>query len=208
MPGFRTRSVVHFKCLWKCSCWNKFSPLSRIHWVCFPGSDITLLLALCCCTLSHHSHLVFRLPKDWSSLSFGTYYVSVYSNWVHSPRATPGISSKTCPGVGFDFWKLPGGREFDKDRDFVENESETSKNSVDQIFTGENKKQAKFLTFFEVYLFSEWNFTLSMGQFFCFCYHTYLNKKSEELSLACLYLKFSLAHGYPHLLLYKRLWLC
>ena len=28
-------------------------------------------------------------------------------------------------------------------------------------------------------------------------------KKSEELPLACLYLKFSLGYGYPHLLLYK-----
>ena len=36
----------------------------------------------------------------------------------------PGISSKNLPeGSGFDFWKLPGGREFDKDRDFVKNES-------------------------------------------------------------------------------------
>ena len=33
------------------------------------------------------------------------------------------------------------------------------KNSVDQSFTGENKKkQAEFLTFFEVYVFSQWNF--------------------------------------------------
>ena len=32
-------------------------------------------------------------------------------------------------------------------------------------------------------------------------------KKSEELPLACLYLKFSLGYGYSHLLLYKRLWL-
>ena len=30
-------------------------------------------------------------------------------------------------------------------------------------------------------------------------------KKSEELPLACLYLKFSLGYGYPYLLLYKRL---
>ena len=34
-----------------------------------------------------------------------------------SPVQPPGISSKN----------LPGGREFDKNRDFVENESETSK---------------------------------------------------------------------------------
>ena len=47
--------------------------------------------------------------------------VSVNSNWVHPP----GISSKNCPGVEFDFWKLPGGREFDKCGDFVEIQSET-----------------------------------------------------------------------------------
>ena len=40
------------------------------------------------------------------------------------------------------------------------------KNSVDQIFTGENKKQAKFLTFFEIYVFSQWNFSWSVGQFY------------------------------------------
>ena len=39
------------------------------------------------------------------------------------------------------------------------------KNSVDQIFAGENK-QAEFLTFFEVYVFSQWKFSWSMGQFF------------------------------------------
>ena len=39
----------------------------------------------------------------------------------------PGISSKNLRGRSeFDFRKLPGGQEFDKDRDFVENESETS----------------------------------------------------------------------------------
>ena len=40
------------------------------------------------------------------------------------------------------------------------------KNSVDQIFTGENKKKAEFFTFFEVYVFSRWNFSWSVGQFF------------------------------------------
>ena len=41
------------------------------------------------------------------------------------PRQPPGISSKTLPGgSGFDFWKLPGGREFDKGGDFVEIQSE------------------------------------------------------------------------------------
>ena len=53
-------------------------------------------------------------------------YVSVNSNWVHPPGQPPGISSKTLPGgSGFDFWKLPRGREFDKGGDFVEIQSET-----------------------------------------------------------------------------------
>ena len=70
----------------------------------------------------------------------------------------PGISSKDLSrGLGFGFWKFPGGRAFDKSQDFVENEIETQKNSVVQIFTGENKKkqskQVEFFTFFEVYLF-------------------------------------------------------
>ena len=44
-----------------------------------------------------------------------------------SPPGNPrGLAQKDCPGgLGFDFWKLPGGREFDKGGDFVETESET-----------------------------------------------------------------------------------
>ena len=86
----------------------------------------------------------------------------------------------------------------------MENESETSKKKRGSIFTGENKKQAEFLTFFEVYVFSQWNFSWSMDQFFGSAI-THTLQKSEELPLACLYLKFSLGYGYPHLLLYKRL---
>ena len=54
------------------------------------------------------------------------HYVSVNSSWVHPTGQPPGISSKNCPGGSeFDFWKLPGGREFDKGGDFVETQSET-----------------------------------------------------------------------------------
>ena len=66
------------------------------------------------------------------------------------------------------------------------------------------KKEAEFLTFFEVYVFSQWSFSWSVDQFFGSASHIPY-KKSEELPLACLYLKFSLGYGYPHLLLYKRL---
>ena len=42
------------------------------------------------------------------------------------PGQSQGISSKKLPeGSGFDFRKLPGGREFDKGGDFVEIRSET-----------------------------------------------------------------------------------
>ena len=57
-------------------------------------------------------------------------------------------------GSGFDFWKLSGGREFDKGRDFVKNEIETSKNSVDQVKTMKAKeKTSRIFTIFEVYVF-------------------------------------------------------
>ena len=75
------------------------------------------------------------------------------------------------------------------------------KSSVNQIFTGEKL-----------------NF-LPVSRFTCFlngiCPGLWVNclvllshipyKKSEELPLTRLYLKFSLDYGYPHLLLYKRL---
>ena len=78
------------------------------------------------------------------------------------------------------------------------------KNSVDQIFTGENKSKLNFLPFSR--------FTCFLNGIFPGLWVNYLvllshipYKKPEELPLACLYLKFSLGYGYPHLLLYKRL---
>ena len=53
-------------------------------------------------------------------------------------------------------------------------------------------------------MFSQWNFSWSMGNFLVLLSHIPY-KKSEELPMACLYLKFSLGYVYPHLLLYKRL---
>ena len=58
---------------------------------------------------------------------------------------------------------------------------------MDQIFTGENKKeQVEVLTIFEVYVFSQRNFALSVGQLFGSAV-TYTLQKSEELPLACLF---------------------
>ena len=73
----------------------------------------------------------------------------------------------------------------------MKNGSETSKNCVDQIFTGENKKtQVEFLTIFEVYVFSQRNFASSLGQFFGSAV-TYTLQKSEELPLTCLFEVFT-----------------
>ena len=72
----------------------------------------------------------------------------------------------------------------------MKNESETLKNCVDQIFTGENKKTSRFLTIFEVYVFSQWNFVSSIGQFFASTV-TYTLQKAEELPLACLFEVFT-----------------
>ena len=71
----------------------------------------------------------------------------------------------------------------------MKNESETSKNCVGQIFTGE-RKQVEFLTIFEVCVFSQWNFASSIGQFFVSAV-TYTLQKSEELPLPCIFEVFT-----------------
>ena len=68
----------------------------------------------------------------------------------------------------------------------MENEGETSKNTVDQIFTSKSKKekekQVEFLTFFEVYVFSQWNFSWFMDPFIGSAV-THTLQTSEELPL-------------------------
>ena len=95
------------------------------------------------------------------------------------------------------------GREFDKDRDFVKNESEAEKKNVDQILTGEKKTKLNFLSFSKFTCFLNGIFPGLWVNILVLLSHI-PNKKSEELPLACLCLKFSLGYGYPHLLLYKR----
>ena len=58
---------------------------------------------------------------------------------------------------------------------------------MDQIFTGENKKkQVEFLTFFKVYVFSQWTFPGLLVNFLVLLSHIPY-KKSEELPLGCLF---------------------
>ena len=52
------------------------------------------------------------------------------------------------------------------------------------------RKQVEFLTIFEVYVFSQWNFASSIGQFFGSAV-TYTLQTAEELPLACLFEVFT-----------------
>ena len=80
--------------------------------------------------------------------------VSVNYNWVH-PRA---LGQKTCPG-GRDltFESCLGAGSSKRAGILWKMKLKLNKNSVDQIFTGENKnnqkkKQVEFFTFLEVYM--------------------------------------------------------
>ena len=113
------------------------------------------------------------------------------------PLGNPqGLAKKSCPG-GWDltFESCPVAENLTRTGILWKMKVKLQKNSEDQIFTGENKKQAKFLPFL-VYVFSRWNLSWSMGQFFGSAI-THALKKSDELPLACLYWKFSLGYGYP-----------
>ena len=104
-------------------------------------------------------------------------------------KAFPGgrdLTFESCPGAGNStrtgiLWKMKVKLQ--------------KKNSVDQIFTGENKKQAEFFSFFEVYVFLNGIFPGLWVNFLVLLSHIPY-KKSEELPLACLYLKFSLGYGF------------
>ena len=78
----------------------------------------------------------------------------------------------------------------------MENKIETSKHSVDQIFTSENKKkkkQVEFFTFFKVYCMCFVNSLIFPGLWVIFLvllsHIPY--KESEELPLACLFEVFT-----------------
>ena len=121
-----------------------------------------------------------------------------------SPRQPPGISSKHLPG-GRDltFESCPGAGNSTRTGILWKLKVKLQKNSMDQILQVKTKNKLIF-DLFEVYVFSEWNFSWSVGQFFGSAI-THTLQKSEKLPLACLYFKFSLGYGYPHILLYKRL---
>ena len=106
-----------------------------------------------------------------------------------------GLAQKTCPGRrDLTFESCPGAGNSTRAAILWKMNLKRQKNNVDQIFTGENtktkQKQVEFLTFFEVYVFFQWNFSWSMGQFFGSTV-THTLQKSEELPLACLFEAFT-----------------
>ena len=95
-------------------------------------------------------------------------YVSVNSSWLHPPPSNPWVLAKKLAwGRDLTFECCLGARNSTRARILWKMKVKLQRPSLDQIFTGENKKkQAEFLTFFYVYVFSQWNFSWSMGQFF------------------------------------------
>ena len=127
---------------------------------------------------------------------------SIPNGYFPPPPGNPrGLAQKTCSGGGQDLTFESCLRAGNSTRTGAlwKIKVKFQKNSVDQIFTGENKKQVEFLTFSEVYVLSQWNFSLSMGHFFGSDI-THTLQRFEELPLAFLYLKFSLGYRYPHLI--------
>ena len=80
------------------------------------------------------------LKKIFGGLSF----CDLMSQSIPTGYIPPGnpqkLAQKTFPGGQDLTFEVAWGREFDKDHDFVENESETSKNSVDQFLQVKTKK--------------------------------------------------------------------
>ena len=129
---------------------------------------------------------------------------SIPTGYIPPLGNSRGLAQKTFPGgQDLTFENCPGAGNSTRTGILWKMKVKLQKSSVDQIFTGENKKQAEFLTSLEVYMFYEWIFVGLWVNFLVLLSHIPY-KNSEELSLACLYLKFSLGYDYPHLLLYKR----
>ena len=94
-------------------------------------------------------------------------YVSVNFNWVHLPGNPRGLALKTCPeGRDLTFESCPWAGNSTRNGILWKMKVKLQKNSVDQFLQVKTKNKLDFFTFFEVYVFSQWNFSWSMDQFF------------------------------------------
>ena len=140
-------------------------------------------------------------------------YVSVNSNWVHlpPPRVTPrgsGFDTKLARGVGIWHLKVARGPGIRQGPGFCGKWKSTLKKVAWINFLQvKTKNKLNFWPFSRFTCFLNGIFAGLWAHFLVLLSHIPY-KNSEELPLTCLYLKFSLGYDYPHLLLYKRLWLC
>ena len=122
------------------------------------------------------------------------------------PPGNPrGLAQKTCTG-GRDltFESCPGAGNSTRTRILWKMKVKLQKIAWIKFLQVKTEKQADFLPFSKFTCFLNGIFPgLSVNFLFLLSHIPY--SKSQELPLACVYLKFSLGYGYPHLLLYKRL---
>ena len=104
------------------------------------------------------------------------------------PGQPPGISSKNLPGGRhLTFKSCPGAGNPTQAGILYKMKVKLQKIAWIKFLQVKTKtKQVEFLTIFEVYLFSQWNFASSIGQFFGSAV-TYTSQKSEEFPLAFLF---------------------
>ena len=91
---------------------------------------------------------LFRDKKAITSLRLNLFQqsnVSVRSNWVHPPGNPRGLAQKTCPvDRDLTFESCPGAANSTRTGILWKMKVKLQKNSVDQIFTGENKNKLNF----------------------------------------------------------------
>ena len=112
--------------------------------------------------------------------------VSVNSSWVRTSSPW-GLAQKTCSGAqDLSFESCWGVGNWTRARTLWKMKMKLQ--SMDQIFTGENKRAKK------IYVFFQWNFSWYMGQFFDSAVtHTLQNLRSCPWLV---YLKFSVSYVY------------
>ena len=106
-----------------------------------------------------------------------------------------GLAQKNCPGgSGFDFRKLP--RAGNSTRAGITWKMKLKLQKIAwikllQVKRQQQKETSRILDLFRGLRVFSMEFFLGYGSMFCFYCYTYLTKKSEKLSLACLFEVFT-----------------
>ena len=152
-----------------------------------------------------HTFVVKIRPKSEICKFFPLLIVSrsILTGYIPPGQPTEIISKNLPGGRDLTFESCPGAGNSTRTRILWKMKVKLQKNSVDQIFTGENENKLNFLPFSR--------FTCFLNGIFPGLWVNYLvllshipYKKCEELPLAGLYLKFSLGYDYPHLLFVQK----